>query len=199
MTLCRWKAAYALIAICLCVAATAARAESVDVTGVAADDVLNLRTEPRAGAPLAGALPPTASGIEVVRRADGWVQVRFGLQSGWAAARYLQPAMNFEKGLPSPLQCVGTEPFWSLTIDGKQAIYRTPDREAVASAIQTIEQSRNSTIVWRVRSSSGPVASAIIEARQACSDGMSDRVFPFRVNAETRGGELLSGCCDLAR
>ena len=178
----------------------AARAESVDVTGVSADDVLNLRAEPRANAPLAGALSPTASGIEVVRRSQGWAYVKSGTQAGWASARFLRPALKFEDGKPpSPLQCVGTEPFWSLSIAGKSATYQTPDKDAVASAIGKIEQSRNSTIVWLVRPSSGPVSSATIEARQACSDNMSDRIYSFRITIETRDGQLLSGCCDLRR
>ena len=188
-----------LIAACISLAA-AARAETVDVTGVAADDVLNLRAEPRAGAPLTGALSPTASGVEVVRRSEGWAFVISGTQAGWASARFLRPAMSFEDGKPpSPLQCVGTEPFWSLSIAGKSATYQTPDKDAVASDIQKIEQSRNSTIVWLVRPSSGPVLGATIEARQACSDNMSDRIYSFRVTIETRDGQLLSGCCDLGR
>lgn len=64
---------YAILQIagCLTIGALAAHAESVDVTGVAADDVLNLRSEPRAGASLRGALSPTASGVEVERRTEG--------------------------------------------------------------------------------------------------------------------------------
>ena len=177
-----------------------ARAETADVAGVAADDVLNLRSEPRAGAPLSGALSPTASGVEVVRRSDGWVLVKSGSQAGWAAARFLQPARTYQaERPPSPLQCVGTEPFWSFALEGNRATYRTPDTEAATSGIQKIEPSRNSTSVWLVRPSGGPVASAVIEARQACSDNMSDRIYPLRISLETRDGRLLSGCCDTGR
>ena len=180
--------------------AVAARAESVDVTGVAGDDVLNLRAEPRGNAALTGALSPTASGVEVVRRSDGWAYVKSGKLEGWASARFLTPARTFEGGKPpSPLQCLGTEPFWSLSIDGNCATYHTPDKEAAASEIQKIEQSQNSTIVWLVRPSGGPVSGATIEARQACSDNMSDRIYSFRITIETRDGQLLSGCCDLRR
>ena len=37
-----------------------------DVTGVAADDVLNVRARPDASAPVLGALTPDATGVEVV-------------------------------------------------------------------------------------------------------------------------------------
>lgn len=189
----------ALTPLLLCVALGAAQAETVEVTGVAFNDVLNLRSEPRAGAPLAGALPPAAVGIEALKRADGWVYVRSGQLEGWAAARYLRPQSVFGERPPSPLRCIGTEPFWSFTLADDALTYTTPELKPVAAQIGDVQQSRNSTIVWRVAPKDGPVASATIEARQACSDGMSDYVHPFSVRVETRDGMLLSGCCDAAR
>jgi len=187
----------ALLLIVMLASAPSALAQSMDVTGVSADDVLNLRSEPRAGAPLAGALPPTASGVEILRRSNGWAYVKFGDQAGWASVRFLRLSMTFSGGQPPlPLQCVGTEPFWSFSIDGGQSTFRTPETEPATAEIQKLEPSRNSTIVWLLRPGGGPVASAVIEARQACSDNMSDRVYPFRINIETRDGQLLSGCCD---
>jgi uncharacterized membrane protein len=186
--------------IAAAVAPQSARAESFEVTDVAAEDVLNLRAEPRAGAPLTVALSPTAGGIEIERRSDGWAYVRAGRQSGWAAERYLRPALQFEAGKPPlPQKCGGTEPFWSLTLDDRRATYQTPEVKATGADIGPFEPSRNSTIVWRVQPKDGPVASATIEARQACSDNMSDRIYPFSVRVETRNGELLSGCCDTGR
>jgi uncharacterized membrane protein len=186
-----------LISAVLCLSLAGARAETVEVTGVDSNDVLNLRAEPRANAPLVGALAPASVGIEVLKRGDGWAFVRAGKLEGWAAARYLRRASRYEGGPPVPLQCLGTEPFWSLTLDGKRAIYQTPDLKPVTADSGPFEQSRNSTIVWRVRPAGGPVASATIEARQACSDDMSDRVYSFSVRVEMRDGMLLSGCCDI--
>ena len=187
-------------AACLAGALSPAAAETVDVSGVAADDVLNLRAEPRADAPLVGALSPTAGGIEVVRRVEGWAYVKSGGQAGWASARFLLPVRTIEGGKPPlPLQCIGTEPFWALTIDTNGAAYSSPETKPLSARIVNIQQSRNTTIAWRVLLDGGPVASATIEARQACSDNMSDRVFPFRVHLETRDAQLLSGCCDLGQ
>ena len=189
-----------IVAACFAVAPLPATAETVDVSGVAADDVLNLRAEPRADAPLAGALSPTAGAIEIVRRSEGWAYVKSGNQAGWASARFLVPARTFEGGKPpSPLQCIGTEPFWALVIEGDRATYSSPEVKPVTERIGKIQQSRNTNIAWRVSLNGGPIASATIEGRQACSDNMSDRVFPFRVHIETRDATLLSGCCDLAK
>jgi len=189
----------AITTLWLCAAVSAAQAEIVEVRGVAFDDVLNLRTEPRAGAPLAGALPPAAFGIEALKRTDGWVYVRSGTLEGWAAARYLRPQFVPGERPPSPLQCLGTEPFWSVAIDGNVLTYNTPDLKPIAAQVGSVQQSRNSTIVWRVVPKDGPVASATIEAHQACSDGMSDRVFSFSARVETRDGMFLSGCCERAK
>jgi uncharacterized membrane protein len=189
----------ALITLWLCAAFLAAQAETVEVTGVAFDDVLNLRAEPRAGAPIAGALPPAAFGIEALKRTDGWIYVRSGQLEGWASARFLRPQFVPREQPPSPLQCLGTEPFWSFALEGNALTYSTPDLKPVAAQIGVVQRSRNSTIVWRVAPKDGPIASATIEAHQACSDGMSDRVFSFSARVETRDGMFLSGCCDNAR
>jgi uncharacterized membrane protein len=188
-----------LLVLGLCAVACTAQAETVEVTGVAFDDVLNLRTEPTASAPLAGALPPAAFGIEAVKRADGWVYVRSGQMEGWAAARFLRPQLVPGERPPSPLQCLGTEPFWSFALEGNALTYSTPDLKPVAAQVGSVQRSRNSTIVWRVAPKEGPVASATIEAHQACSDGMSDRVYSFSARVETRDGLFLSGCCERAK
>ncbi len=49
---------------------SSAGAQPYEVTGVAIDDVLNLREEPDAGAALVGALSPVASGIDVERATE---------------------------------------------------------------------------------------------------------------------------------
>lgn len=173
-----------------------AGAQTYEVTGVAIDDVLNLRGKPDAQAPLVGALSPVASGIEVERRTERWAYVRFGQQAGWASLRYLRPARSYEGDEPpSPLDCAGTEPFWSFEINGDRATFRTPEGTADVAAITDVEASRNSTVVWLVRLVNSPISSAIIEAGQACSDGMSDEIYPLRINMESRDGALLSGCC----
>jgi uncharacterized membrane protein len=136
--------------------------------------------------------------VEVLKRSDGWAFVRAGQQSGWASARYLRSAFKPNGGQPPlPLHCLGTEPFWSLSLDGKSVAYQTPEVKPVTVESGAFEVSRNSTIVWRVRPKGGPVASATIEARQACSDQMSDRIYGFSIRVETREGELFSGCCDM--
>lgn len=81
------------------------------VTGVAADDVLNIRAAPSAGAARLGAIPPDGHGIrnlgcrggpsfaqwermsEAQRRQAAqrrWCKIRYGDLEGWVAGRFLR-------------------------------------------------------------------------------------------------------------
>ncbi len=98
-----------------------------DVTGVAADDVLNVRSGPDAGSARIGALAPGATGVEVIELSGtGWGRVNVDEGSGWVSLRYLARQPD-QPPVPDRLTCFGTEPFWSLARDGDAARYVTPD------------------------------------------------------------------------
>lgn len=91
----------------------------------------------------------------------------------------------------APLRGLGTEPFWSVQIDGRCVTYSHPDDQ-------------QGTRVW-TRYAAGPQGgtwSGALDghpftlrtrAQPGCSDGMSDRRYPFAVDL-TIGGEQQSGC-----
>ncbi|WP_430449869.1 peptide-binding protein [Rhodophyticola sp.] len=176
-----------------------------DVRGVAADDVLNVRAGPGVGHPVIGALLPGASGIEVVSAsADGrWLMLNADETAGWASAFYLQrtgPIWSF--GLPTPLACFGTEPFWSLERTGAQAMFSDMGFERITlSEVWSGQASARGTdqfgAVWE---GAGRRITATLR-REACSDGMSERMFGLStlVIIQTPDGvQMLSGCCALA-
>lgn len=78
-----------LLALILTVSPLALRAEVYlalhDVTGVAANDVLNIRENPDAASPVIGTLAPDATGVEVILVDDGWALVNAGERSGYAS------------------------------------------------------------------------------------------------------------------
>jgi uncharacterized membrane protein len=166
------------------------------VTGVAADDVLNVRERPDAGAPILGSLPPDATGVEVISVTDGWALVNLGDGSGYASLTYLAreegPEWNM---LERPLTCLGTEPFWSLKVDpaAGTAAFSTPEEPehdlpilgtwpgapwAPAAALQL------------------PDGLAVLSPAE-CSDGMSDRSYGIAADLFLNGQDRqrLSGCC----
>jgi uncharacterized membrane protein len=171
------------------------------VTGVAADDVLNVRAAPAADAPVIGTLAPDAAGVEVIAILDGWAMVNAGEQTGFAAARFLrrEPGPDWSE-LRAPLACFGTEPFWSLTLDpaGGQA------------GFQSIETTM--TEVWQIARTwpgrpwaaaaavSFPGRLAVLTPVE-CSDGMSDRSFGIGIDIfdTAPDRDRLSGCCMLVQ
>src|SRR5690606_22565898 len=112
-----------------------------DVTGVAADDVLNIRERPSASAPIIGRLAPTATNVEVVTERNGWMQVNTRERSGWVNGRYLMYRTDvWEEGrLPRTLSCLGTEPFWALTLGrGADMVLSRPDTGDRRYAVQKV-------------------------------------------------------------
>ena len=169
-----------------------------DVTGVAKDDVLNVRAAPSGNAPIVGSLNPGATSIEVTETNDSgtWGRLNVGETSGWASLRYLerQPG-DPDYALARSLRCFGTEPFWSLSLtQGQEAVFSTPDSQAVFPGAGLLTASRNTPGHFAV----GFDDSTAIIRRATCSDGMSDQNFGLTIDLLlSHGGDtaLYSGCC----
>lgn len=169
------------------------------VTGVAAEDVLNVRERPDAGSPILATLEPDATGIEVLWVAEGWARVNTQDGAGYAALRFLRrepgPAWNT---LERPLFCAGTEPFWSLDIDpaARGATFRTPADESGRSL--PILQDWPGSPWAPVAGMSLSEGFAVLTPAE-CSDGMSDFSYGIRVDLFLNGPDdlRLSGCCQI--
>lgn len=167
-----------------------------DVTGVAADDVLNIRSDARAQSDVIGQLAHNATRVEIIDTSENgrWGRVAAGERSGWVAMRFLslQDKVDPAQGL----NCFGTEPFWTLTLaqDGK-ARYTNPDFPAFQYSRIASGISANRTDRWfftgKARVST---VTAIVQA-QLCDDGMSDRDYAMSVDVIFNADHLLSGCC----
>jgi uncharacterized membrane protein len=177
-----------------------------DVAGVPDTDALNIRSGPGVQHEIVGRLGHDAQGVEVVAHSpDGeWGQVFHGEGAGWVAMRFLAYRTDvWEPGaLPAGLQCLGTEPFWSLAPAEGALVLERPEAPAVEAPIAAILDSG----VFRdprravVAGGDGGRLTLTMEAR-ACSDGMSDRVYGLSAMLVHEGdGEpaLLTGCCRLA-
>ncbi len=172
-----------------------------DVTGVAANDVLNIRAEPDAGSPVIGTLDPNARSVEVIAVTDGWALVNIDESSGYASMRFLARSAEPDwTALERPLTCLGTEPFWSLEIDpaAGETRFRTPEDEAAHTA--------PITVTWPAMPGSRTAAVALpdglaVLAPAACSDGMSDRGYGIAADLFLTGPDPahLSGCCRLGQ
>lgn len=91
----------------------------------------------------------------------------------------------------SPLRAVGTEPFWGARIEGRCVTYSHPGDQ-------------KGTRIW-ARFASGPDGGIwtgalggrpfrlVTRSQEGCSDGMSDKRYPFAVELVV-GGERRTGC-----
>lgn len=194
-----------LIALCLATGPVPLLAQSFPaayrVTGVAADDRLNIRSEPLASSDKLGEIGPYGLNIEVLGvTPDGtWGKVGLPEGNGWVAMRYLEPTPPADPHeVPRPLSCFGTEPFWSVSLYPSGAEYNSPDTGAVP---MTVIEEAVSPQGYFMRLEEGPTLTrTLIVTRQQCSDGMSDRLFGFATLmflAAPDGNETVSGCCTL--
>lgn len=170
-----------------------------EVTGVADNDVLNIRAEPRASAELVGTYWPYALNIEVLRLSDdgGWGMVGLPEGNGWVSMRYLRPQPVTPGDFPLPLTCYGTEPFWTIGLYPGGSEYNDPFIGRMDLELLEGEAGANGVLA-RLRGDDRKID--LITERGWCSDGMSDREFGWRATAFLRFVDdtyTVSGCCTL--
>ncbi|MDO5605194.1 MAG: SH3 domain-containing protein [Paracoccus sp. (in: a-proteobacteria)] len=202
-----------ILALCLSASPALATQEYIlptlfDVAGVAADDTLNIRAEPSAGADIIGRIAPDATGVEVVETRGNWGRVNMAETSGWVAMRYLSYRTDvwMPGRLPDGLVCTGTEPFWSMrAVDGR-IIWDTPGGgEVQVSGLHITDSAvpRDPRRGLLAEDDHNLIAAAITP--KACSDGMSDRHYGLEtiviLNGRLVGDktQMMTGCCLIAR
>ena len=198
-----------LLALLLTVSAATAQTLPAlyDVTGVAADDVLNVREAPRGTASKLAGIPHNAKGVEVVALSSSgdWGQVNTGERSGWVSMRYLAPGAGPVEGdllTDHPLWCSGTEPFWTLTSDGTALSWSEPGVEPFPLSQHTAARAEGRPAYRQAVDGvfeDGRTLTATIRT-EACTDGMSDRAYGLAIDLLMRGPDgarLLTGCCSI--
>lgn len=187
----------------LCLVPLAAAAQDLPaayrVTGVAADDTLNVRSGPGVEHGIIDELAPDASGVEVVALSEegDWGQVQSGGRMGWASMRYLARLEQPADAIPRPMLCRGTEPFWNIHLTSEGASYGDP--ESGSHALDRMgEAVAPLGYLARFEDARGNPTTLTI-TRERCSDGMSDLRYGFSARAFVEGEEnrLLRGCCTL--
>lgn len=184
-----------------------------DVTGVAADDVLNIRSEPGAAGDVIGALSHDAVNVEVIRDNDGrgtWGLVNINEGTGWVSLNFMarQPG-QLAGSMPEIRQCFGTEPFWSLIRDGAQIAFEAPEPPRREGVISGLYRSKSRVDRFAYSGSFFPAEDGIVDfvlnlRTEACSDGMSDRDYGITLDMFLSGSStpgtngLSSGCCSIA-
>lgn len=135
-------------------------------------------------------------------RADTPTQAQRPAEAGQAPAAVVAPAPPRVPAAPAagsragetawsqPLDLAGTEPFWAVQIRPSGISFSGPDRPSLTGANQGPAASDGGA-VWRLTAGGTPLTIRL--RRETCSDGMSDRVYPFAATV-TVGDEVLKGC-----
>jgi uncharacterized membrane protein len=179
------------------------------VSGVASDDVLNIRAQPDAGSADIGDLAHDAVGIEVLGfdSTGDWARIGLGESDGWIASRFLEPVEMTtlgESSIPVGLSCSGTEPFWALGLQEATGTYSHPedgDSEFVLDSVAVAEGYLGSPALVTLATEDSRVIEATILGAE-CSDGMSDRSYGWTVTMQLIAPgqrRFLTGCCHLPR
>jgi uncharacterized membrane protein len=87
---------------------------------------------------------------------------------------------------PAPYHAVGTEPFWNLLIDEHNLTFAQPDEQPITQPTPAVIHGFAGEIYQTPR-----INVNIVHGQ--CSDGMSDRVYPDKVQL-TVDGKRFNGC-----
>ena len=175
-----------------------------DVSDVAVDDVLNIRSRPDASSEIVGSLASNATGIEILWPDDQgkWGQVNAGESTGWVSLVFVtRQANQSDSNVPAVARCFGTEPFWSLDRKDGNLISSGLDRPTITYAISDTITASGRIAPYAIRGESTDATIWLRFNRAECSDGMSDRLFAIDADViidGLAGSELLSGCCTLS-
>ncbi|MFO6445993.1 COG3650 family protein [Erythrobacter sp. NE805] len=100
-------------------------------------------------------------------------------------------ARAFDKVAPSEtVTMLGTEPFWNLRIEGGEGTWSTPDNQP-GTRLALTRFAGNNGLGFSGTLGGKPFTATLTPG--TCSDGMSDRRFPF-VATIALGGETFAGC-----
>lgn len=176
-----------------------------DVTGVAENDVLNLRQAPNSKAAILGTVPPDRKNLQVLELSDdgSWAHISMSETTGWANLHYLKAQPERPAGrLPAPLRCFGTEPFWGLHIPTSDfaEFEQLPEPERPFDVtFQGGPVGGATSDVGAILQDSDGQASLVLR-REMCSDGMSDSGYGISIRLLIAGPAdpaMYAGCCSL--
>jgi uncharacterized membrane protein len=177
----------------------AAAAPTYSVMGVREGDTLALRAGPNPDAAKVADIPRDANNLIPTGKtsANGdWAEIRYDGHRGWASAKYLAYGEADAMQIPVRLQCAGTEPFWSITLTpGRMNADLSFLERSYKQPISRVSAAMNHNDIWIVKSPSGNKSISLIVRQEKCSDGMSDREYPFSGLALVPGSDIIAGCC----
>ena len=171
------------------------------VTGVASDDVLNIRAVPDPSARIVGTLAADRQDVEVIDTSleGNWALIGEGEVGGWVSFRFLERQDEWidNYGLPARLRCRGTEPFYTMRLTNDGVLWSDPEGEAIhpIARMQSFLPDydiRRDGLIFTYTEGGAEHRAMIVPS--ICSDGMSDTLYGMRYIDERMPHY---GCCTL--
>lgn len=88
---------------------------------------------------------------------------------------------------------IGTEPFWALYIDSTGLRFTTPEDTAGQKFGSSRAVLHGDSLRWNSIGDAGMIEAVVVPAK--CSDGMSDKEWPYRARVEI-GSRKYEGCAE---
>jgi uncharacterized membrane protein len=147
---------------------------------------------------------PKGEGAALIRELGGGAERGITVMARLEQGRLLEIRYAGLEGPPcdrlppdGDLEARGNEPFWSLTVDGSEALLRTPEEpEGVAYSEGRWSHPEGTTRRYEARREEESGASETLKleiTEERCMDSMSGARYPFRA-VLTRGTVLMKGC-----
>ncbi|WEK45694.1 MAG: hypothetical protein P0Y56_11715 [Candidatus Andeanibacterium colombiense] len=96
--------------------------------------------------------------------------------------------------LPAEFHASGTEPFWSVTVAKGQLTYITPETQQAGGVTVPVVRANGAANALLTASIDGQPLQLLITPGP-CSDGMSDKTYPWTVD-RTLGDASADGCAE---
>ena len=160
------------------------------VSGVAANDVLNIRSAPDAETQILGMFAPDAGFIEVIEdSADGkWSRVNVGEGTGWVRRKFLMPVpvvTFYPTNIPVGLVCASTEPFISVQFNADMATLEQAGSPAEVFPYKTIEP-RTNLDAFELQVQLGNNGPSFVLS-ETLSGNEANQLFPYSANSSGLG------------
>ncbi|MFN3785752.1 MAG: SH3 domain-containing protein [Thiothrix sp.] len=177
---------------------------------------LNMRSGPSTSNSIVTKIPADGYGIVATgeERKVGnatWAKVYWTDKGGWVNKAYLKlseaatpakpntpkpPANNTSRG-STVIKCTGTEPFWSITISEQDVNVDMVDGLKYSVPVRLRQTSANNTKIAVIAGQdTRNETQMFLQKVEACSDGMSDKRYPFAITALLNKQRVISGCCN---
>lgn len=122
-----------------------------------------------------------------------------GASANSQAGSQLAKQSNSSRVAVTPTQveeftAVGTEPFWSVTVSRNGIVYSSPDAKNIKYPYTAPKAASSRPLdLLRVYKLTGKTSGFLVIKKGSCSDGMSDRVYPYDATV-ILGDRVLEGC-----